>query len=83
MEGNMCKSLITMTVAMAIVLAGSLMSDRAQAGSSTSGASKYNAAIIAASQPQAPRQYQRPVRIAKSDITSFSSSSARSSVPRH
>jgi hypothetical protein len=45
MEETMCKSILTIAVALAIVSLGSLVSDRAQAGSSASAASKYNSAI--------------------------------------
>jgi hypothetical protein len=83
----MCKSLVTFTMALAIVSLGSLISDRAQAGSSTSASSRYNYAIIAANQHpvfaanQHPVQSQPRAQAARSDITSFSSSSAKGTLP--
>jgi hypothetical protein len=74
----MCKSLVTITAALAIVSLGSLVSDHAQAGASSSAPSKYGYYILAA-QRQALAQPR--VQATKSDITSFSSSSAKS-LPR-
>lgn len=76
----MFKSLITITAALAIVSLGTLVSDRAQAGSSVSAPSKYSNANQSANENQAPAI--RQVRRASFGITSFSSSSAKTSVPK-
>jgi len=80
MEGLMCKSLVAMTAALAVMLLGSLVSDHAQAGGATSAPSKYNNTSRAASLEQV-RHHQR-VQTADFGITEFSSSSAKSSVPK-
>jgi hypothetical protein len=78
----MSKSLVTITAALAIVALGSLTS--AQAGGSTSAPYKYRNWIPAADTYQAPAQQtqRRAQASSSSDITSFSSSSAKSSTPR-
>lgn len=76
----MCKSLVTMTTALAILSLGSLVSDRAQAGSATSAASRYNNAAQPVNLNQ--EQTHRQVQTAGFRITEFSSSSAKSSVPK-
>jgi hypothetical protein len=79
----MCKSFATITAALAIVCLGTLVSDRAQAGGSASASTKYNAAIIAAgSQSQQPLQTQPRAQASRIAITSFSSSSAKGTLPR-
>jgi len=80
MEGLMCKSLVTITAAVAILSLGSLASDPAQAGGATSTPSKYNNAAHAANMQQV-RHHQR-VQTANFGITEFSSSSAKTSVPK-
>jgi hypothetical protein len=79
MEGLMCKSLVTIAAALAILSLGSLASDRAQAGGATSAPSKYNNASHTAS--LVVRHHQR-VQTAEFGITEFSSSSAKTSVPK-
>ena len=76
----MCKSLVVIAAALAILLLGSLVSDRAQAGGATSAASKYNNASRAANLEQV--RHHRRVQTADFGITEFSSSSAKSSVPK-
>jgi len=71
----MCRSLVKLVVALTILSLGSLISERAQAGASSSASTKYNYAIIAANQH--PVQNQRHPQTAKTEITSFSSSSAK------
>jgi hypothetical protein len=80
MEGLMCKSLVTIAAALAILSLGSLASDRAQAGGATSAPSKYNNASHTANLVQV-RHHQR-VLTAEFGITEFSSSSAKTSVPK-
>jgi hypothetical protein len=80
MEGLMCKSLITIAAALAILSLGSLTSDRAQAGGATSAAPKYNNATHTANLAQV-RHHQR-VQTAEFGITEFSSSSAKASAPK-
>ncbi|MGO9595833.1 MAG: hypothetical protein ACLPZ0_19500 [Steroidobacteraceae bacterium] len=80
MEGLMCKSLVTIAAALAILSLGSLASDRAQAGGATSAPSKYNNATHTANLVQV-RHHQR-VQAAEFGITEFSSSSAKTSVPK-
>ena len=75
----MYKSLVTITAALAILSLGSLVFDRAQAGSSTSAPSKYNNAAKTANLNQARNQR---AQTAGFRITEFSSSSAKSSVPK-
>jgi hypothetical protein len=80
MEDAMRKSLLAVATAFAAVSAGSLISDGAQAGGSTSAASKYNNATYIANLHQARN---RPlVEAADFRITEFSSSSARSPVAK-
>jgi len=76
----MCKSLVAIAAALAILLLGSLVSDRAQAGGSTSAASKYNNSSHAANLEQV--RYHRRVQTTDFEITEFSSSSAKSSAPK-
>jgi hypothetical protein len=76
----MRKSLVTLTVALAIASVGSLVSDRAQAGASSSAPYKYRNWVPVADRYQAQNHhYQSRAQATKSDITSFSSSSAKSS----
>jgi len=76
----MRKSLATLTVALAVASLGSLMPDRAQAGGSTSAPYKYRNYVPVADPYQVQnRQYHPRAQATKSDITSFSSSSAKSS----
>jgi hypothetical protein len=79
MEGLMCKSIVTIAAALAILSLGSFASDRAQAGGATSAPSKYNNASHTAN--LVVRHHQR-VQTAEFGITEFSSSSAKSSVPK-
>jgi hypothetical protein len=76
----MCKSLVTITAALAIVFLGSLLTG-AQAGGATSAPSKYNNAVQAANLYQV--RHHRPVQTVEFGITEFSSSSAKHSVPQH
>ena len=76
----MCKSLVTITAALAIVFLGSLLTG-AQAGGATSAPSKYNNAVQAANLYQV--RHHRPVQTVEFEITEFSSSSAKHSVPQH
>ncbi len=80
MEGLMYKSLVTIAAALAILSLGSLASDRAQAGGAASAPSKYNNASHTANLVQV-RHHQR-VQTAEFGITEFSSSSAKTSVPK-
>jgi hypothetical protein len=76
MEVKMCKRALIMTVALATLSLGTLSSNLAHAGASAAGvSSKYTADILAAQ-----RQTQNQVRTqpAKSQLTSFSSSLAKS-----
>ncbi len=74
----MCNCAGIMAVALATLSLGSLISDRAHAGSSAAGvSSKYTAAILANQ-----RQVQGRVQTAKSESTSFSSSSAKNYAKR-
>jgi hypothetical protein len=74
----MCKSIVAIAGAAAILSLGSFVS--AQAGGSTSAPSKYNNAGYTASVEQ-PRNNGRAHAVGYS-ITEFSSSSARTSVPK-
>ncbi len=76
----MCKNLVTIAAALAILSMGSIIPDRAQAGSSTSAPSKYNNAAQSANLNQV--RNHRPVQTVDYRITEFSSSSAKSSVPK-
>ena len=76
----MCKSLVTITAALAIVFLGSLLTG-AQAGGATSAPSKYNNATYTANLYQV--RHHRPVQTVEFGITEFSSSSAKHSVPQH
>jgi hypothetical protein len=76
----MYKSLITITATLAIVSLGSLVSGRAEAGSSVSAPSKYSHASQTTSAKQALTD--RQVVRAGFGITGFSSSSAKTSVPK-
>jgi len=73
----MSKTIIAATAAVAMLSFGSLVPAQA-GGSATSAASKYNAAIYAASVDRDRQQ----ARAAGYTITEFSSSSARASGPR-
>lgn len=76
----MCNCAGIMAVALATLSLGSLISDRAHAGSSAAGvSSKYTAAILA---NQRQVQNQGRVQTAKSESTSFSSSSAKNYAKR-
>jgi len=79
---TMSKSLVTITAALAIVSLGSLTS--AQAGGSTSAPYKYRNWVPTADAYQAPaQQTQRRTQASRSsDITSFSSSSAKNTSRR-
>jgi hypothetical protein len=74
----MCKLLATLTATLAILSFGSLLPDRAQAGSSTSAASKYGHSANDANPNQV--RNRRPTN--DPTITEFSSSSAKVSVPK-
>jgi len=76
----MCKSFVAIAAAVAVLLFGSLVSDRAQAGGATSAPSKYNNTGRAANLEQV--RHHRRVQTADFGITEFSSSSAKSSVPK-
>jgi hypothetical protein len=78
----MSKSLVTITAALAIVSLGSLTA--AQAGGSTSAPYKYRNWVPSAEPYQTfAQQTQRRAKASRSsDITSFSSSSAKSSAAR-
>jgi len=77
----MYKSMIIVAAALAMTSLGSLMSAPAQAGGgATSAASKYNNESRTASVQQV--RYHRSTQTAGFAITEFSSSSARSSVPK-
>jgi hypothetical protein len=71
MEQSMCKSIVTVATAVAILSMGPLVS--AQAGGATSAPSKYSNATQHHEHPQAANYYA---------ITEFSSSSARPSKPK-
>ena len=73
LEGLMCKSLVTIAAALAILSLGSLVSDRAQAGGATSAPSKYNTHAVNVVQAR----HHLPVQTAEFGITEFSSSSAK------
>jgi len=76
----MCKSLMTITAALAILSLGSLASSPVQAGNGApGGASKYNG-VGAANVGQVGRA--QPAQAAALPITEFSSSSAKSSVSK-
>lgn len=76
----MCKSLMTITAALAILSLGSLAASPVQAGNGApGGASKYNG-VRAANVEQVGRP--QAARAAALPITEFSSSSAKSSVPK-
>jgi hypothetical protein len=74
----MCKSLATVTAALAILSFGSLVPDHARAGSSTSAAQKYGHSTNASTLYQV--RNRRPTQ--DLTITEFSSSSAKVSVPK-
>lgn len=76
----MSKTFVTIAAALAIVSLGSLAAERAQAGSSTSAASRYNSANQSANLVQGQNHHR--VQTANFTITEFSSSSAKSSVPK-
>ena len=76
----MCKRAVIMTVALAALFLGSLMSDRALAGSSAAGVSSKYTATVLANQRQVQNQGQG--QVAKSEITSLSSPSAKSYAKR-
>jgi len=73
----MCKSLMTITAALAILSLGSLVPAQA-GGGATSAPSKYNNPTTAA----AEQVRQQPAQAAALPITEFSSSSAKSSVAK-
>ncbi len=73
------KTLATVATVAAILSAGSLVSAQA-GGGATSAPSKYNNAGYTASVQQT--QYRRRVHAVSYTITEFSSSSARTSVPK-
>ncbi len=68
----MCKSLVTIATALAILSLGSLVSDRAQAGGATSAPSKYTHAVNVVQ-----ARHHLPVQTAEFGIAEFSSSSAK------
>jgi hypothetical protein len=74
----MCKTLVTITAALAVVSLGSLVSDRAEAGGSQSAPTKYSgrstqtATVYPAYHVRTTRQARTP----DVGITEFSSSSA-------
>jgi len=72
----MSKSLVTTAAALAIVSLGSLISDQSQAGSSYSGPPKFNNRL--ASEKERALQNQPRAQATKPQITSFSSSSTKS-----
>ena len=77
----MCKTLVTITAALAVVSLGSLVSDRAQAGGAQSAPTKYSGRSTQTAtvyQVRTNRQVQAP----DVGITEFSSSSAKTAVPR-
>jgi hypothetical protein len=75
----MSKSLVTVTVSLAILSLGTLISDHAQAGSSNSAAPKYNNKLASTIEHSVQNQQNQPrAQATKSQITSFSSSSAKS-----
>jgi len=76
----MHKSLAVITAAVAMLSLALLPSDRAQAGSATSAASKYDNAAQSANLNRV--RNHRLVQTTDFPITEFSSSSARSSVPK-
>ena len=76
----MCKNLITITAALALLSIGSLASDRAQAGGAMSAPSKYSNATHTASLDQV--RHHQLTSAADVRITEFSSSSVKSSVPK-
>jgi hypothetical protein len=78
MEDMMCKKLVTITAALAILSLGSFVS--AQAGGATSAPSMYNNATHTASLNQG--RHHRQVQTADFRITEFSSSSAKHAVSK-
>ena len=75
----MCKSIVTIAAAIAIVSVGSLVSAQA-GGGGTSAPSKYNGTPATV---KLVRVHNRlPVQTADFRITEFSSSSARTSAPK-
>jgi hypothetical protein len=74
----MCKSLMTITAAVAMLSAGALMSNRAEAGGSVSAPTKASRATVTAAVVQSGRR----VRSSDFAITELSSSSARNHPPR-
>jgi len=79
-RNSMCKGLVMVAAALAIVSLGSLVSGAAQAGGATSAPSKYARAVDGAKLDQV--RYNSSVQTADVRITEFSSSSAKSSVPK-
>jgi hypothetical protein len=76
----MCKGLVIIAAAVAIVSVGSLVSDPAQAGGATSAPSKYNNAVDGVKQAQVQTRWL--VQAADVRITEFSSSSAKSTASK-
>jgi hypothetical protein len=74
----MCKTLVTITAALAVVSLGSLVSDRAQAGGSQSAPTKYSSRSTQTATVHTTYQVRtnRQVRAPDVGITEFSSSSA-------
>lgn len=75
----MCKSLVAISAALAMLSLGMFTSDHAQAGGAMSAPSKYTATHAA--NLGLTRHHSR-VQTADFRITEFSSSSAKSSVPK-
>jgi len=76
----MYKGFVAIAAALAIVSVGSLVSGPAQAGGATSAPSKYARAVDGVKVDQV--RQNAPVQTADVRITEFSSSSAKSSVPK-
>jgi len=80
MEKTMCKSLVTVAAALVALSMGSLVSDRAQAAGAMSAPSRHSHATHSASLDQV--RNNRLTQTVDFRITEFSSSSAKSSVPK-
>jgi hypothetical protein len=84
MENAMSRCFVIIVGALAIVSASTLPFDRAEAGASASAPSKYSQASRATAHVATVHQASanRQARKGDSEITEFSSSSAKTSVPR-
>jgi hypothetical protein len=80
MEESMRKGFVAVAATLAIVSMGSSVAKPAQAGGATSAASKYSSTIDGMKQAQVRRDLV--IQAADVRITEFSSSSAKSSVPK-